>query len=92
MSGGVPIKNWSQNEAPEAPKWRPKPSKIDVEKQDVFGIDFSRFGPRFGRFLGSFVEGKIHEMCNDFLLVKALKIALLSRRNANFQDIEVPTT
>ena len=30
-------------------------------------------------------------MCNDFLLVKALKIALLSRRNANFQDIEVPT-
>ena len=27
-------------EAQEAPKWRPKPEKVDVEKSIVFGIDF----------------------------------------------------
>ena len=27
-------------ETQEAPKSRPKPEKIDVEKQHVFGIDF----------------------------------------------------
>ena len=44
-------------EAPEAPKSRPKPQKIDVENQHVFGIDFRRvrtsfwkgFGMIFGR-------------------------------------------
>ena len=29
-------------EAQDPPKSRPKPEKIDVEKQHVFGIDFGR--------------------------------------------------
>ena len=37
----------SNLEAQEAPKSRPKPEKIDVEKQHVFGIDFVRVRTSF---------------------------------------------
>ena len=34
-------------EAQEAPKSRPKPQKIDVKKQYIFGIDFGRVRTSF---------------------------------------------
>ena len=82
-----------------APTWRPQrlpnggrnPQKSTLKNKTFLAPIFQGFGPRFGTVFGWFFEGKIHEMCNDFLLVKTFKIALLSRRNANFQDIEVPT-
>ena len=39
----------SKLEAQEAPKSRPKPEKIDVEKQHVFGIDFYMVRPPFSK-------------------------------------------
>ena len=42
LSGTILSQNKFQNEAQEASRSRPKPSKIDVEKHDVFGTDFSR--------------------------------------------------
>ena len=37
----------SNLEAQEAPKSRPKPEKIDVKNQHVFGIDFGRVWASF---------------------------------------------
>ena len=37
----------SKLEAQDPPKSRPKPEKIDVEKQHVFGIDFGRVRTSF---------------------------------------------
>ena len=42
LSGTILSQNQFQNEAQEASRSRPKPSKIDVEKHDVFGTDFSK--------------------------------------------------
>ena len=39
-------------EAQEAPKSRPKPSKIDVKNVLFFNIDFLRFRTRFWTLLG----------------------------------------
>ena len=82
-----------------APTWRPKrlqnrgPSlqKSILKNKMFLAPIFQGFGPRFGGIFGCFFEGQIHKICKNFLLVQTFKIALLSRRNANFQDIEVPT-
>ena len=49
-----PTRFWGQKsqlgsilEAQDPPKSKPKPEKIDVEKQHVFGIDFLRIWTRF---------------------------------------------
>ena len=42
LSGTILSQNQFQNEAQEASRSRPKASKIEVEKHDVFGTDFSR--------------------------------------------------
>ena len=47
-------------EAQDPPKSRPKPEKIDVEKQYVFSIDFKGFGCRFGKVFGRFFGAKKH--------------------------------
>ena len=44
----------SNLEAPNPAKWRPKREKMDVEKQHVLGIDFSK-GSDF--ILGGFLVG-----------------------------------
>ena len=38
-------------EAQDPPKSRPKPEKIDVEKQHIFGIDFGRVRTSFWEVL-----------------------------------------
>ena len=38
---------WLQLGGPKAPKSSPKPEKIDVEKQYIFGIDFGRVQTSF---------------------------------------------
>jgi hypothetical protein len=39
---------------------RPKPETINVEKQHVFDIDFSRVRPYFGSVFGRFFGSKMH--------------------------------
>ena len=51
-------------EAQDPPKWRPKPEKIDVEKQHVLGIDFVRVRTSFSRVFGRFFGPQIHAKSN----------------------------
>ena len=80
-----------------APSWRPKrlqnrsgnPKKTML-KNNTFSASISEgFGPRFGRVLGRFFRTKMHRNCKNMILAKTLKIVLPSRRNANFQEIDV---
>ena len=45
--GGQNTQLGSVLEAQEAPKSRPKPEKIDVEKQHILGIDFYKVRASF---------------------------------------------
>ena len=47
-------------EAQDPPKSTPKPEKIDVQKQHVFGIDFGRARTWFWKGFGRFFGPKIH--------------------------------
>ena len=47
VGGGILSQLGSKLEAQEAPKSRPKPEKIIVEKQHIFGIDFGRVRTSF---------------------------------------------
>ena len=75
-------------EVQDPPKSRPKPAKMDVEKQHVFGIEVEGFGPRFGRVFGRFFVPKMNEICKNIILAKTLKLVIFPRENAYFQEIE----
>ena len=75
-------------EAQDLPKSRLKPQKIDVKKQYVFGIDFSRVQTSFCKDFGEGFRSPILEKCENLIFKKSLKIVLPSRRNAYFQGFE----
>ena len=80
-----------------APSWRPKrlqnrgpkPKKSMLKNNTFLASILGGFGRRFGRFFGRFFGAKMHEKYQNMILAKTLKIVLPSRRNANFQEIDV---
>ena len=77
----------SNLEVQEPPNSSPKPEKIDVEKQHVFGIDFRRFGLRFRMIFWWFFEGNAELISNCASKLRTLKIVIFPRENAYFYKI-----
>ena len=50
---------------------------------------FEGFGPRFGRVLGWFLEGKMHENRTNMLFAKTWKTLIFLRENWYFQGFEI---
>ena len=89
--------DWVHFKTNLAPFWRFKKlphrgqhAKNSLLKNNMFWASiFERFRRRFGRIFGLSFAGKTCEHCENMILAKTLKILLPSRRNANFQEIDV---
>ena len=79
-----------------APSWRPKtlPNRGQNLKKSMLKINtfsasiFEGFGPRFGRVLGWFLEGKMHENRTNMLFAKTWKTLIFLRENWYFQGFD----
>ena len=78
------------------PFWRPKtfPNRGQNLKKSMLKINtfsasiFEGFGPRFGRVLGWFLEGKMHENRTNMLFAKTWKTLIFPRENWYFQGFD----
>ena len=79
-----------------APSWRPKtlPNRGQNLKKSMLKINtfsasiFEGFGPRFGRVLGWFLEGKMYEIRTNMLFAKTWKTLIFLRENWYFQGFD----
>ena len=76
-------------EAQEAPKTSKKREKMEVTKQVVFRLDFFINFVCFFKFFPMIFKSKNAVKQPKTILAKTSKIVLPSRRNADFQEIEV---